>query len=346
MTNLKIFVEQDGKTYILKPDREYIVGSSPDCNIPVSGLLSGVDVASQHLKFSFNQLTDTWHVYDLGSSSGTFINARLVIESPIDRLTRIAIANSIFLVAQPEGSQATVLQSEPPQEFRDSFGSSVPESTPMSFEERSSDDSNPFATSMSSTWLAWKILVADPVGGLAKAFHALGEARAFLVGIVCSIFYVLSVIFLVNRVLNDVFGLLTGLSGGFGSSPSVSNSIPLDVYIKLVILALLQIGTLVLGLFLARKVSNTESGIQRDIFGAGVSFLPLTLLFTLIAVFGIGSMDIILILITFASCISIVMTYHSFTLLSRLAPSLAIYAVPLTSVISYFVFKLGADILF
>ncbi|MBD1803880.1 FHA domain-containing protein [Microcoleus sp. FACHB-SPT15] len=99
---LKLFLEQTGQSWTIKPNREYVIGSSSDCDIP----LPYVNVVSdRHLKFSFNQLTTSWHVYDLGSSNSTFVNNQPITDYPIKAQTRIAIAGGIVLVATPEGSE-------------------------------------------------------------------------------------------------------------------------------------------------------------------------------------------------------------------------------------------------
>ncbi|MBW4630878.1 MAG: FHA domain-containing protein [Iphinoe sp. HA4291-MV1] len=97
--NLNLFLEQTGQSWTLRPNREYIVGSGNDCDIP----LSNVNVVSaHHLKFIFHQPSNSWHVSDLGSSNGVFINNQRITDYPIQIQTRIAIAGGIFLVATPE----------------------------------------------------------------------------------------------------------------------------------------------------------------------------------------------------------------------------------------------------
>ncbi|MFB2917917.1 FHA domain-containing protein [Aerosakkonema funiforme] len=98
---LKLFLEQTNQSWTLKPNREYVIGSGSDCDIP----LSFVNVVSdRHLKLSFNQLTNTWHAYDLGSSKGTFVDNQPITDYPIKTQTKIVLAGGIFLVATPEGA--------------------------------------------------------------------------------------------------------------------------------------------------------------------------------------------------------------------------------------------------
>jgi hypothetical protein len=101
---LKLFLEQTNQSWTLKPNREYVIGSGSDCDIP----LSFVNVVSdRHLKLSFNQLTNTWHAYDLGGSKGTFVDNQPITDYPIKTQTKIVLAGGIFLVATPEGATST-----------------------------------------------------------------------------------------------------------------------------------------------------------------------------------------------------------------------------------------------
>ncbi|MBZ8180734.1 FHA domain-containing protein [Oscillatoria salina] len=107
---LKVSYEQTGQSWTLKPNREYVVGSGEDCDI----FLPNVSVVSErHLKFSFNQLKNTWHLYDLGSSSGTFVENIPVTDYAIAAPTNIRIASGIFLVATPIPDTASPTSAPP-----------------------------------------------------------------------------------------------------------------------------------------------------------------------------------------------------------------------------------------
>lgn len=101
---LKLFLEQTGQSWTLKPNRDYVIGSSTECDI---ALPSASAVDSRHLKLSFDQLAGIWQVSDLGSSTGTFVNNQRVSSYPIQGQTRISLAGNIVLLAAPEGVTAT-----------------------------------------------------------------------------------------------------------------------------------------------------------------------------------------------------------------------------------------------
>lgn len=112
---LKIKLEQTGQTWTLQPQREYIIGSGSDCDISVP-YVNIVD--SRHLKLSFNQFTNTWHVCDLNTKNGTLVNNQQITDRPITAQTRIAIADQVLFVATPEGAaspaQTPTYQPNPP----------------------------------------------------------------------------------------------------------------------------------------------------------------------------------------------------------------------------------------
>jgi FHA domain len=102
MNELKVVIEQTGNSYTLKPKREYAIGSGPDCDIR---LPTRPDISSAHAKFSFDEFDKTWYVYDLGSTSGTFVGTERISDYPILNKTQIILGSEIYLVATPVGSE-------------------------------------------------------------------------------------------------------------------------------------------------------------------------------------------------------------------------------------------------
>lgn len=103
MNELKLLIEHTGHTYTLKPTREYAIGTASDCEIR----LSDPQVSAYHLKFSFDQFSKTWHIYDLGSSNGTLIDNQPVSDYPLVAQKRVTLGSGIHLVVTPAGSETT-----------------------------------------------------------------------------------------------------------------------------------------------------------------------------------------------------------------------------------------------
>jgi hypothetical protein len=219
-------------------------------------------------------------------------------------------------------------------------------STPFS----SSGDGNVFTESLTNTWAAWKILVRNPIDGIGIASEALGERGRLQAGIVSGIFYVLSQVFFLSRILSIFGSLFNPFLGAFSGLPGIDSAssgfIDLSFYVKVIIIAAIPIATLVLALFLSRNISKTPASIHTDIFGAGISALPLTLVYTVVAVLTPNSFEFTFVLFLWAVCVSILMTYHCFTNLSKLPSRLAVYAVPVTILVNSIFTRIVGDILF
>lgn len=97
---LKLQREQTGESWTLKPNREYIIGRSQDCDIV---LADRGEVSDRHIRLSFNPAANAWQVDDLGSSNGTYVSDRRISNCALVAPTRIALAGSIFLIATPDG---------------------------------------------------------------------------------------------------------------------------------------------------------------------------------------------------------------------------------------------------
>jgi hypothetical protein len=102
---LKLFIEQTGKAYTISPNREYVVGTSPDCDI---ALLNIIPSSERYLKLSFNQFSNIWYAHNLGVDP-SYVNNQPITDYPINGQTRIAMAaGRLVLVATPETALAPV----------------------------------------------------------------------------------------------------------------------------------------------------------------------------------------------------------------------------------------------
>lgn len=100
---LKVFSEQTNQSWTLKPQRDYVIGSGSECDLP---LPYPNIVDSRHLKLSFDQSQGSWTIYDLGSSNGTYINSQRVNNYVVISQTRIGVGGGVFIVLTPEVNTA------------------------------------------------------------------------------------------------------------------------------------------------------------------------------------------------------------------------------------------------
>ena len=116
---LKLVAEQTGQSWTLKPKRDYIIGSDADCDI---NLERPDIVGNKHLKISFNPNINSWYLYDLGSSTGTYVDQQKVNDHPINSQTRIGLGNNYFLTAAPELAPVPQSYSPPSQPINNGYG--------------------------------------------------------------------------------------------------------------------------------------------------------------------------------------------------------------------------------
>jgi hypothetical protein len=98
MNRLKLFLLQTEQSWTLKSDREYIVGSDRDCQIPIP---NSALVSARQLKFGFDTVEDFWYAEALGNNN-TLIENKPLTRNLIRGETRITLAANIVLLATPE----------------------------------------------------------------------------------------------------------------------------------------------------------------------------------------------------------------------------------------------------
>jgi type IV pilus assembly protein PilA len=96
---LKLTFKTTGESWILKPNKEYIIGRDESCDITLPTV---VTISFHHLKLLFNQLTNQWHIEDLNSSNGTFVDNQRIRNAVIEGITNITLSHEVHLVAVPE----------------------------------------------------------------------------------------------------------------------------------------------------------------------------------------------------------------------------------------------------
>jgi hypothetical protein len=115
--NLKLLLEETGRTWTLKPNRAYVIGSGNDCDI---ALPYANAMATRHCQLGFDVSAQCWYVEDLGTAQGTYINQQAVHKALISGQSRIVLGGSVALSAIPEGvpvpvNAAPMQYAAPPQ---------------------------------------------------------------------------------------------------------------------------------------------------------------------------------------------------------------------------------------
>jgi hypothetical protein len=100
---LELRIENTTRAWILTPDRIYIIGTDPQCDII---LPSAQSVRAQHVKFSFNQSNNAWYFEDTSGKRGLIVNNQLTANGLISGISKIALSNSFAIIATPEFATA------------------------------------------------------------------------------------------------------------------------------------------------------------------------------------------------------------------------------------------------
>lgn len=136
---------------------------------------------------------------------------------------------------------------------------------------------------------ALKALFSDPIGGQLETLKELGKKNAMRAGIVFGVIFIISCYLLGHKLL--AFYQSFGVSAGAGT------------YFKLIIFSVVPV-LVVFGLYylIMKFIAKEEEDISTAVYTAGVSVLPLALLFFWIVIFGYGSTALISLVSIF--CIS------------------------------------------
>ena len=105
---MSLLSEATGKSWTLRPNRCYIIGSSSGCDI----VIPGPGVSSQHLQLKFNSVSNEWRLEKLSEDAPIIINGVPATEQGITQATRISVGNEVF-VATPQIESNVADVSEP-----------------------------------------------------------------------------------------------------------------------------------------------------------------------------------------------------------------------------------------
>lgn len=185
----------------------------------------------------------------------------------------------------------------------------------------SADSGEQVQETIRDTIAAFKLFIMNPVGGLPAFYEEIGKQRALKVGIVFSVFYILCLLFSVNK----TFGMY------------------LDV-IKFNFTNILMIGaTQILGFWaaiaLSRKMFKGYGSIEGDIFIVGISWLPSALLLMISSIIGILNFEAIFFLSMVAISHSTLALYAGCNRISKISEALSPMAVAFSLIFTAWISK-------
>lgn len=177
---------------------------------------------------------------------------------------------------------------------------------------------------------ALKVIVVDPMDGLAEAFSSMDKTRAMAVGLTFAVMFevccLISGIVTISRLTPRLPPELRNIPGYEVSGPGFS------AYLKILLVGAVVFAAVTGGLALARLASrSSKGGFEGDIFAGGAAVLPFGIL-ALLSMLGLG--EIIGIVAAFAFSYFIFMLYAGCTRISGIPSKLAAPAVPLIIVLT------------
>lgn len=113
---------------------------------------------------------------------------------------------------------------------------------------------------------------------------------------------------------------------------------------KLILIGCVPFGCAVGGLAASRAIGKGEGSIFSDIFIAGASLVPITILIIAGRVLGLLNAEVTIVIFVFAMTTTVLILYSGCTTLQRVSETIASLVVPLIFVADLFVIKVIAVI--
>ncbi len=188
-----------------------------------------------------------------------------------------------------------------------------------------SDLSNKAVGASKSAFEAFKILIVNPVGGVAKAYENLGSQQAFIVGIVFAIAFTIFFLIGVLRIGTMISFALYDINFGDAIKLLITGALfPVSVF-----------GSTLLFLTLFKG----EVNVNKAIFISGVAVLPIGILWLLGGILGLTNFDILGIFMVFAFTYTILLLFSGTTKLSNISEQKSAITVSLIILVSLWLFK-------
>jgi len=183
---------------------------------------------------------------------------------------------------------------------------------------------------------AFKVLLKDPVGGLAKSFGMFDSGRAMMVGLIFGGVYAIAATIGAILLFNSIMGMMGAMmGGGLGMSPAGFGGPNAAMIVRMFILYVVQAAALMAGVLLTRMIFKGAGDLKSDIYIGGACLLPAAAGVLAGALLGYVSFWLLLLPYLFAGCYTILMLYSGCLNIVKIAEAKAAFAVPVILGISF-----------
>ena len=177
-----------------------------------------------------------------------------------------------------------------------------------------------------SAFQAFKLLIVNPVGGMAEAYNNLGPQKALMVGIVFAIAFTIFFLIGVLRIGSMISFALYNINFGDAIKLLITGALfPVSVF-----------GSTLLFLTLFKG----EINIDKAIFISGVAVLPIGIIWLIGGILGVTNFDIIGVIMVFALTYTILLLFSGTTKLSNISEQKSAITVSLIILVSLWLFKI------
>lgn len=196
----------------------------------------------------------------------------------------------------------------------------------------------------SDVWDVLKIVWKNPSSGLQEALTSLGDVRAFKVGLILFMLFVLACWIAVLKVVN-LFAIFASFIGGgfYGSS---YGQLDLSAHIRILLSIATPLAGLIIVLWGISQIFKGKGNLKQLTFVAGVSIVPIIFFMLLLWLLGNSSPELVALAGLFCFTTFVLLLNTSLVGVIRLSPCNALLLVPITMTANLFITKVAFEILY
>lgn len=176
-----------------------------------------------------------------------------------------------------------------------------------------------------------KALGLDPVGGLLKAYQALGATRSLGVGLAFGLVFSLLVVLTVYKI--GFMEMFIGKSGVTG-------------FLKVMVIGFTLFFSLSIACLIGEKIGRGKGNFSSNCFISGVALLPIGIVSLISTLIGYENFEVTFILATISICMLVMILFAGLTRIGELSDKVASYIVPLMLIVSVWITKVFLTAMF